>query len=470
MDEINSIKVDYFGGLAGALLPPLVFISGVITLSLMGAPDERGFWPILILSLCLGLILAKDKRAFSESLLAGMSQPVVMIMIMAWILASIIGVLMGLTGFVEALTWGASELKLGHAMFVVAVFFVCVLVSVSTGSSFGTILICGPLLFPAGGLLGVHLATLAGAIIGGATFGDCIAPVSDTTIASAISQDADIGGTVKTRLKYVLPAGAIAIVMYAISAGMRSGELLHLPPEMKANPLALIMIIVPLVIIYLLLNKGHLFHGLFAGLIVGVITALTFGLLPPEKLLSLDLNNFRATSFIIDGINRAVGISFFTILLMGLVSSIKASGLLERLANFSSEKIESARQAEAWILGSTGLIVLFTAHSVVAVLTASEFVRQAGERMNINKYRRANLMGLIVCTFPFILPYFIPVILMSGTTLSGADFNIATVSPLEVGLHNFLSWSLMMVTLFAVVSGYGRDSLPKDALQSEDVS
>ena len=348
--------------------------------------------------------------------------------------------------------------------------FVCVLVSVSTGSSFGTILICGPLLFPAGGLLGVHLATLAGAIIGGATFGDCIAPVSDTTIASAISQDADIGGTVKTRLKYVLPAGAIAIVMYAISAGMRSGELLQLPPEMKANPLALIMIIVPLVIIYLLLNKRHLFHGLFAGLIVGVITALTFGLLPPEKLLSLDLNNFRATSFIIDGINRAGGISFFTILLMGLVSSIKASGLLERLANFSSEKIESARQAEAWILGSTGLIVLVTAHSVVAVLTASEFVRQAGERMNINKYRRANLMGLIVCTFPFILPYFIPVILMSGTTLSGADFNIATVSPLEVGLHNFLSWSLMIVTLFAVISGYGRDSLPADVLKSENAS
>jgi Na+/H+ antiporter NhaC len=291
--------------------------------------------------------------------------------------------------------------------------------------------------------------------------------VSDTTIASALSQKADIGGTVRTRLKYVLPAAALALLMYAISAGMRSGELLQLPPQIEAKPLALIMIVVPVVIIYLLLKKRHLFHGLFAGLIVGVIVALICGLLPPEKLLSLDLDNFRANSFIIDGINRAVGISFFTILLMGLIASVKASGLLERLSNFSSQKIKTARQAEGWIVGSMMLIVLVTAHSVVAVLSASEFVRRAGEQMNINKYRRANLMGLVVCTLPFILPYFIPVILMSSATLSGADFNIPTVSPLDVGLHNFFSWSLLLVTFFAVVTGYGRHSLPASGLAAE---
>ena len=456
----NEQVVEYYGGAPGALLPPVIFITGVITLSILGAPDERGFWPILILALCVGLLLAKDKDAFSESLLAGMSQPVVMIMITAWMLASTIGVLMGLTGFVEALSWLANQLSLGHTTFVVVVFFVCVLVSVSTGSSFGTILICGPLLFPAGGLLGIHLPTLAGAIIGGATFGDCIAPVSDTTIASAISQDADIGGTVRTRLKYVIPAAALALLMYVGSTMARSGELLQLPPQMQANPFALVMVVVPIVIIYLLLKKKHLFQGLFIGLIVGVITALSCGLLAPEKLLALDLEHYRATSFIIDGINRAVGISFFTILLMGLVSSVKASGLLQKLADFSSNKIESMRQAETWIAGSVFLTVLVTAHSVVAMLTASEFVRQAGEQMKINKYRRANLMGLVVSTFPFILPYFIPVILMANATQSGGEFNIPAVSPLEVGLHNFFSWALVAVTLFAIVSGYGRNSLP----------
>ena len=468
MSEEKTITLDYYGGAAGALIAPIVFISGVITLSLLGAPDERGFWPILMFSLCLSLLLAKDKDRFCEAVINGMSQPIVMIMITAWMLASTIGVLMGLTGFVEALTWVANQLQLGHTFFVVAVFFVCVVVSVSTGSSFGTILICGPLLFPAGGLLGVHLPTLAGAIIGGATFGDCIAPVSDTTIASALSQEADIGGTVRTRLKYVVPAALLALVVYAASSSMRSNELLTLQTQFEAKPLALVMVVVPIVIIFMLLKRKHLFYGLFAGLVAGIITALLFGLLPPAKILSLDLENFRATSFVIDGINRAVGISFFTILLMGLVASVKASGLLERLANFSSNKITSARQAETWIAGSIGLVVLVVSHSIVAILTASEFARQAGEQMNINKYRRANLLGLVVSTFPFILPYFIPVILMSNATLSGSEFDIPSVSPLDVGLHNFFSWSLMLVTIFAIITGYGRDSLPGKSTPEEN--
>ena len=306
----------------------------------------------------------------------------------------------------------------------------------------------------------MHLPTLAGAIIGGATFGDCIAPVSDTTIATALSQDADIGGTVRTRLKYVLPAAALALLFYAISAGLQSGDVLQLPPEFEARPLALVMIVVPVVIIYMLLKRKHLFYGLFSGLVAGILVGLLFGLLPQEKLLSLDLDNFRATSFIIDGMNRAVGISFFTILLMGLMASVKASGLLEKLADISSKKIDSARQAESWISGSVGLVVLVVPHSVVAVLTAAEFVRQAGEQMQINKYRRANLMGLVVCTFPFILPYYIPVILTSNATMSGADFGIASVNPLDVGLYNFFSWSLMLVTVFIVISGLGRNRLP----------
>lgn len=460
MNEQVDKKLEFYGGLAGALLPFVVFISGVITLSLLGAPDERGFWPLLLLALCFSIFLSKDKQHFCEVVIEGMSQPVVMIMIMAWMLASTIGILMGLTGFVEALTWAANQLQFGHEMFVMAVFLVCVLVSVSTGSSFGTILICGPLLFPAGGLLGVHLPTLAGAIIGGATFGDCIAPVSDTTIASALSQDADIGGTVKTRIKYVVPAALLAVLFYAASAGFQSGKLLQIPAQFEARPLALIMIVVPVVIIFMLLKRHHLFYGLFAGLVTGIITALLFGLLPPEKLLSLDLEHYRATSFVIDGINRAVGISFFTIMLMGLVATIKASGLLERLASFSAKSIKTAAQAESWIAGSVAMTVLVTAHSVVAILTASEFAREAGKQMNINRYRRANLLGLVVCTFPFILPYFIPVILMANATLSGSEFGISSVSPLDVGLYNFFSWSLMLVTFLIISTGWGRNSLP----------
>ena len=162
----------FHGGLWGAIGPFLIFVSGVISIALSGAPDERGFWPVLILAIGIGLLLAKDKTAYSEVIIEGMAQQIVMIMLVAWMLASTIGVLMGQTGFVEALIWLSSHFKLGGVGFTIATFLICCAVSLSTGSSFATILVCGPLLYPAGGLLGAPLEMLAGAILAGATFGD----------------------------------------------------------------------------------------------------------------------------------------------------------------------------------------------------------------------------------------------------------------------------------------------------------
>lgn len=452
--------VRYYGGIVGAIFPFLVFVAGVVTIALSGAPDERGFWPILILALSIGLLLARDRKAYSEVVIKGMSQPIVMIMIMAWILASIIGVLMSATGFIEALAWTAGRLNLGGTGFVVATFIICSIVSTSTGSSLGTILICGPILYPAGGLLGSNLPTLAGAILGGATFGDSIAPISDTTIAAALSQKADIGGTVRSRLKYVLPAATIALGLYILSSSLGEGHVRERSFDIAGSPRGLPMILVPIVIIALLLSGRHLLHGLIMGIIVGVIVGLGFGLLPSGRLLSLDLENFTARSFIIDGINRAVGISFFTILLMGLVSALAASGLLNKLVDFSAKRSRKIRSAEGWIVGAVGIAVLLTCHSIVAILTVGEFARLTGERIGIHRYRRANLLSLTVSTIPFILPYFIPVILAANATVSGAEYGIPSMSPLQVGLHNFNSWVVMAVVVFALISGFGRHFAP----------
>lgn len=454
--KLPTKQVRYFGGTLGAVFPFVAFVIGVVAIALSGAPDERGFWPVILLALILGLFLARDKRAFCETVIEGMSQTIVMIMISAWMLASIIGVLMQDTGFIEALIWTAGRLHLEGAAFTIAVFIICCIVSVSTGTSFGTILICGPILYPAGALVGSPTVILAGAILGGATFGDCIAPISDTTIASALSQEADIGGTVRSRLKYVVPAAVVALVVYALSSLSGQGEVQENLSQISGNPRGLPMILVPIVIIVLLIMGRHLLEGLLSGLFLGVILGLAFGLLDTGRILSLDKVNFSAQSFVIDGINRAVGISFFTILLMGLVATLAASGILLRLVDFSTIKSKTIKSAETWIVGAVSTAVLLTCHSIVAILTVGEFSRLMGEKMGIHPYRRANLLSLSVSTYPFILPYFIPVILMASTTSSGVPYGIPSVSPLQVGLYNFFSWALLLVLFIALVFGYGR--------------
>ncbi len=452
-EDQPNIKLDFYGGITGALSPFVIFLTGVIVIALSGAPDERGFWPVLILALGVGLLLSKNRKAFSEVVIAGMSQKIIMIMITAWMLASTIGILMTRTGFVDALIWLSVQLQLGPSGFLLTALLICCVVSLSTGSSFATILICSPLLYPSGGLMGVDLPLLAGAILAGATFGDFSAPISDTTIASALSQDVEIGPTVKSRLRYAIPALVLAAIVFVTlqwAKGPENGAAQH---AITGDPRGLPMLLVPLAITILFLKGKHLLHGLMAGLGLGVLIGLVFGLLPMTELLTLDLDNFRATSFIIDGINRSVGISFFTILLMGLVETIKTSGIFSKLIQFASNKIHTSRASENWIVGMTSVAVLLTTHSIVAILMVKEFVHTTGSQADISGIRRANLMSLVTCFFPFVLPYFIPVILMANMTQTGSEFNVPALGPVDVGFYNFVAWGLLVALVLSIFIG-----------------
>jgi Na+/H+ antiporter NhaC len=191
-------------------------------------------------------------------------------------------------------------------------------------------------------------------------------------------------------------------------------------------------------------------HGLLFGLLFGTLLGVISGLLSFEQVISLDLENFAAKSFVIEGINRAVGLSVFTMLLMGLVATLKASGIMTKLVNFATLHTKTKKQAESWIISVMSAAVLFTTHSIVAILMVTDFSNKTGDKLGIPKIRRANLLSLVACIFPFVLPYFIPVILMANMTNTGQEFGVAQVSSLDVGLYNFMSWGLLIVTLMTI--------------------
>jgi Na+/H+ antiporter NhaC len=456
-------RVSFHGGTFGALAPFVLFLLGVGWLALAGAPDEHGFWPILLGALTLGLLLARDRTAYCEAMIAGMSQPIVMLMIIAWLLSGVVGALMNASGFIDALVWSAERLHLTGGGYAVAAFLACCLVSTSTGTSFGTILICGPLLYPAGGAVSADPAMLVGAILAGATFGDSISPISDTTIASSGSQGADIGGTVRSRLKYVLPAGAIAIAAFALLGGAAHAS--GAAATIAHSPRGLPMLLAPVVVIALLLNGRHLVHGLLIGMVVAMATGLGLQLFTWAQVLYLDRAAFSAKGLIIDGLNRGVGVSVFTILLIGLVATLQASGVIEALGGrrAGADSTSTKRGAEVRIFAAVSAAVLLTTHSVVAILTVGEFARGLGRSVGLTSYRRANLLDVTVCTYPFLLPYFIPPILAASATISGEAYGLPHVSPFQAGMHNVYSWALLAIVLAAIVTGYGRAEGSADA-------
>jgi Na+/H+ antiporter NhaC len=448
----------FHGGLAGALAPFAAFLGGVAWLALKGAPDEKGFWPILLGALTLGLLLAKDRERYAEAMLDGMSERVVMVMLCAWLFAGVMGAVLSAGGLVTGLAWASRTVGLGGGAYVAATFLTAAIVSTATGTSFGTILLCGPILYPAGGAAGAMPAALMGAVLAGATFGDSMSPVSDTTIASSGTQRVDIGGTVRSRLKYAVPAGLVALVASALLGG--GGPVTDVVAQtaadaVPASPKGLVLLLSPALVIAMLLRRTHLITALLTGVATAVVIALALQLVTPYDLLHIAPGTFGATGVLVDGMQRAIGVSVFTLLLVALVGTLQATDVLDRLVQASQRRAHSPRAAEGWMVGVVSAAVLLTTHSVVAILAVGEFARQTGERFGIDGYRRANLLDLTVCTWPFLLPYFLPTILTASASRSGEAFGMPPLAAATVGLYNTYAWALVAMVLFAVITGYG---------------
>ena len=209
---------------------------------------------------------------------------------------------------------------------------------------------CTPLLYPPGPAVGADPAFLTGAILGGATFGDNVSPISDTTIASAGTQEADIAGVVRSRLRYALPAAAVALLVAGILGG---GEVTEPGPDLTRAPALAgwVMLVVPVAVLGFLLRRRGLLEALFYGILLAMLVGLASGAFTPGALLDIDREQFVATGLVLDGMQRAVGISVFTILLMGLVGGVEASGLMTRLTTWAQMQARGPRSAEMWIFG-----------------------------------------------------------------------------------------------------------------------
>lgn len=455
---MTDTRLHFRLGTAGALAPLALFLTGVAWLGLSGAPDERGFWPVLLAAIALGTMLARDSRAYSEAVVRGMSRPIVMLMVFAWMLAGVLGSLVNAGGFVQSLVALASSAGVSGGGFVAVAFLICAMVSTATGTSLGTVILASPLLYPAAASLQADPAMLIGAILAGATFGDNISPVSDTTIASASTQQADIGGVVRSRMKYAVPAGVVALVLYVLLGSATPNEASVAAPAESYGLRGIWMLAAPLASIGMLLKRRHLVESLLAGIAAGVVVGVVSGSIQARALLYIDADAFIARGVILEGMERGVGVSIFTVLLMGVVSGVEDSGVIDDWVDRLRHRTPSPKRAEWWIFGAISSAVVLTTHSVVAILSVGEITREVGESAGVSAYRRANLLDMAVCTYPFLFPFFVPVILAASTTASGEAFGLPRIPPLTVGLLNFHSWGLMLMLLVAITTGFGRSA------------
>ena len=265
-----------------------------------------------------------------------------------------------------------------------------------------------------------------------------------------------MGGVVRSRMRYALPAAGLAVLVFGLWGGGEASPS-GLAEGAEAGPWGLVMLAVPALVIFLLVHRCHLVEGLMMGILAAAVLGLVTGQFGWSELFFLDRVAFSASGLILSGMQRGVGVSIFTILLMGLVAGLEGAGLVERMVRAATRGATSPAQAEWRIFATVSAAVIFTTHAAVAILSVGELTREVGEEFGLSAYRRANLLDVTVCTYPFLLPFFIPIILAASTTAGLETFGVPRLSAWTIGLHNAHSWALLLVILLAMATGWGRE-------------
>lgn len=456
-------RIEFRGGMFGLILPFIVLFIGIILLLINGQAMPMAFWVPTLAAMLTALLMSKDITKCADMMIEGMAKEMTVIMLLAWFLAGIVAQLMKETGLVEGLIWLCTNIGLRGRMFPVVTFVFGCLLSTATGTALGTVIALAPILYPVGVALGANPPVMAAAIVSAAYFGDNIAPVSDTTIASAYTQGIDVSDVVRSRLKYAFAAAALAIVGFLIfgEGPNATGDLSFVG---ELSPKGLIMLIVPALLIFLMFRGTHLIVALMSvgtlGLILGVVT----GLLPVGRILVVDMDSFTVSGVIVEGIQSLIDIAVFALLLMGLIHLLEKGGFFDWLIDTLSQYTKSEQSAElAVAIIQVILCCLTVANSVSIVIEGPIAYRMLVEKHDISPDRSANILDAAGAAAMCLIPYsFAPMLALMFATGSGAMVNF---SIMEVSLYSFHGWGLALVLLFSIFTGWGRTHGPVKSSQ-----
>jgi Na+/H+ antiporter NhaC len=495
-------RLRFHGGAIVSTLPIAFFIVwAIVQTGLLGVGDTTGLVAGMLVGLIVGMFFVKgDWKTYADTVFEGMTQRVAATAIVAWLWAGMFAQTIQVGGFVDGLVWAARAVSVGAALFPAMTFLLAALLATGIGTGYGTAIAFTTLVFPAGVLLGADPVLMFGAILSGAVFGDNLAPVSDTTIVSAVTQESDIGGVVASRVKYAIVAAVLAFAGYvAIGGSMADAPLAVDPAGSAGNPLGLIHLLPIAVVIGTAIRGRHIIEAVSWGLILAAVLNLVLGLAPASAMLVF---NAPETSNIVQTldavpvvgavitpvapVDAGVGGSIYTgaagffplivltLLIVAGARIMTAGGGFDAIQDFLLNRVATTvRSAETTMVLGTALVNAMITINTAAEIAVAPFIETLGKRFNINGYRRANILDANTSALGYIFPW-------GGGVLAGfsamqrlpQEYAWFTqemlVNPASVWPYVFHGWFLVAVFVFAAWTGYGREYIPDR--QSEEVS
>lgn len=374
-----------------ALLPIFVFLllfvgSGVVTGDFYTIPAVVGFLIALAVALC-----QNRKRSFSEKLTTackGAGDETILTMVLIFILAGAFsGVVKAAGGVESTVNFGLSIIPPNLA--VVGIFIVACFISLSMGTSMGTIASLAPIALGVSEKTGLSVALCIGAVVCGAMFGDNLSMISDTTIAAVKTQGCKMNDKFKQNFFIVLPAAVITAVILALRTSSVSYQITG---DLHYNFLQIIP--------YLVVLIGALIgFNVFAVLTAGIVTSSIVGI-------SLGMFSFgELFGKIGEGIESMYEIAVISLLVSGVVALVKHNGGIQYMIDLIKRHVKTRKGAELGMAGISAVVDVCTANNTVAIVMAGGIVKEIGDEFGVPPKRAASILDIFTSMVQGLIPY-----------------------------------------------------------------
>ena len=365
-----------------------------------------------------GYTMSKRIEAFSR----GAGTHNMMLMLWIFVLAGAFANSAKMMGSIDATVNLTLSIMPGN-MLLAGLFLAACFISLSIGTSVGTIVALVPIAAGIASSTDVNIAMMVAIIVGGSFFGDNLSFISDTTVVATSSQGCKMSDKFRVNLFIVLPAAALILLVYVfMGADIKSPANIPEVEFVKVIPYLVVLVCA----IFGMNVMAVLTLGLFLTGIIGMLNG------------TYDIYGWFGSMG--DGILGMSELIIITMMAGGLLECIRENGGIDFIIQKMTSHIHGKRGAEMSIGLLVSLVNVCTANNTVAIITVGNIAKQIGDRYGVDNRKCASILDTFSCCIQGVIPYGAQILMAAGL----AQINPVSIipflyHPLAIGISSILS-------------------------------
>ena len=357
----------------------------------------------------------------------GAAKGQMMLMIWIFILAGAFAHSAKVMGAIDA-TVNLALTLLPGSMLLAGLFLAACFISISVGTSVGTIVALTPIAAGVAQQTGTSVPLMTAVIVGGSFFGDNLSFISDTTIAATATQGCKLSDKFRVNSFIVVPAAIVILVVYfMMGTDIQSPQ--HIPEVAYLK-------VVPYLVVLLTAIMGM---NVMAVLSLGTIVTGVIGMAEG----AFDIFGwFNAMGNGILGMGELI---IITMMAGGLLEIIKHNGGIDFIIERLTRHVSTKRGAEMTVAGLVSFVNMCTANNTVAIITVGGIAKQIADRFGVDNRKCASILDTFSCTVQGIIPYGVQILMAAG---------LAQLNPISIMPYLYYPFAIGIAALLSILFRY----------------